>query len=1094
MNAGPAIRAALRGSDPSPEQWEAITHPPVPLAIIAGAGSGKTAVMAARIVWFVEEGHYRAAEILGLTFTNKAAQELEERIVAAFTAMEAPPKDQPLVATYNSFADKLVRDHGVRIGIDPESGLLQKAQAWQLLIEESDKLEPFEDIDTRSLSTIVARTLEFADECSNHLVSPERIAEEERRIVEDATRFHEDVVATAKQRIELAKVVRLYMEAKRRAKRIDFGDQVTQAVEVLEHFPQVALELRERYPAILLDEYQDTNVAQRRLLQTLAPAGHNVTAVGDARQNIFQWRGSTLFNLIDFPKKHFLREGDQPHDYHSLSTNYRSGSKILSVANHIIEQVPAERRPGKPLVPDPVNGEGGVHLRVLSDQYAEAGFIAGEILRLHGGPVATGRPSAEWSDFAILVRRKSHIPAIYSTLKDHDIPVEVIGLSGLLQVPEIVDTMSWLRLLAEPGPTSNRWLARILLGPRFRVHYRDLAILARWATAHNIELADAKKESEGDGGLIVEDETQFDPEDVAFSLLEALDHLDEIDEVPPEARRRLTMARDEIKRLRRKTGGPLLELVRSVISDVGITESIDASTRADAEASRRNLTNFLGVVASFAPVSGEPSLGAFLAYLDAAEDVEETLDLATEVVGNSVKLMTVHQAKGLEFEVVFVPAVASRRNEEGEYVESIFPDTRTTDPTRSYWHLPPSVREDRHHLPAPWTSDDQGRQVPRKEYREDLKARAIEDERRLFYVALTRAKQLLYVSAAWWYERHQKERGPSEFFNEVVEVAGVEHLGEDERPEENPLQALLAEVAVWPPAPPHSVIAERIFPNGYPETLEQLMSGNISNDEIFARLDGSAGALGETQLNDYREVGAMLHRAVQERGATPEGQGLPRSLSATDSARLANQRITASELLRPIPERPTAARRIGTEVHRWIEEQARGLTGLADEEALDLPAEHVEQSTLATFRSNFAEMGYPDRRLAELDTGEPMAEIPFAMKVGDRLVRGRIDAVYETANGDGGLEIVDFKTGREPVSAIPRSPDGIEGDRRSPGIAPDMDQLLIYAAALTRLGLDIRGPLTLTYAYLSTGRAESRTISRDEASGALDRLASALSR
>jgi DNA helicase-2/ATP-dependent DNA helicase PcrA len=818
LSASPAIRAALRGANPSEEQWRAISHDPIPLAIIAGAGSGKTAVMAARIVWMVEEGFYRPSEILGLTFTNKAALELEERIVAAFAALDPQPKDQPLVATYNSFADRLVREHGVRIGIDPESGLLSKAQAWQLLIEEFDQIEPFEAIDSRSMSTVVARALDLADQCANHLVTPERIAEEERRIVEESDRFDEELVGTARQRIELAAVVRIYMEAKRSARRIDFGDQVTQAVEILERFPGVVDELQTRFPCILLDEYQDTNIAQRRLLQKLAPTGHNVTAVGDARQNIFQWRGSTLFNLIDFPAAHFLREGDSPHEYLSLSTNYRSGSKILEVANTIIASVPQERRPGEALVPHEVNGVGQVKVQILSDQLAEAEFMAEEILRLHGQPVNDGRPPTEWSDFAILVRRKSHIPTIYTALKDREIPVEVIGLSGLLQVPEVVDTMAWLRVLSDPGPSSNRWLARILLGPRFRIHYRDLAVLARWATERNIALGEARKQGSEDAGEVqtVPDETRFDPEEVAFSLLEAMDHLDEIEELPPEAGRRLGRARDEIAKLRSLTGGPLLELVQSVIAEVGIVEAIDASTREDAEASRRNLTNFLGVVGGFAPVTGEPSLAAFLTYLDAAEDVEETLDLATDVIGDSVKLMTIHQAKGLEFEVVFVPAVAARQKEDGEYVESIFPDTRTSDPTRSYWQLPPSVREDSRHLPAPWSTDRDGRQVPRKEYKGELKERAIEDERRLFYVSITRAKQLLYVTAAWWYERHQNQRGPSEFLEEVRCIEGVVFSGVDEVPEENRCRLFLPSARCGPrslPTPCRSPsFSQRVIP------------------------------------------------------------------------------------------------------------------------------------------------------------------------------------------------------------------------------------------------------------------------------------------
>lgn len=1076
MTPSPAIRAALRDNDPSDEQWDAIRSDPVPLAIIAGAGSGKTAIMAARIVWMVEAGMYRPSQILGLTFTNKAAGELEDRIHSAFAQMDPVPAETPAVATYNSFADRLIREYGVRIGIDPEVGLLSKAQAWQLLLSEFENVPPFEAIESRALSTVVGTALSLADQCANHLVSPERIAEEDRRILEEAERFEDDVVRASRQRIEYAGVVRAYLDAKRRARRIDFGDQVTQAVEVLERFPEVAAELRERFPALLLDEYQDTNVAQRRLLQKMAPPGHNVTAVGDARQNVFQWRGSTLFNLIDFPTRHFLRAGEVPHEFLSLSRNYRCGSKILEAANRIIEKVPASRRPGEPLVPHPPNHEGAVSLKVISDQYREATYIAGEILRLHGERMHPERDPAGWSDFAILVRRRAHIPPLYQALRDRDIPVEVVGLSGLLQVPEVMDTVAWLRVLADPGPAGNRWLARLLLGPRFRVHYRDLALLARWAAQHNLELTEAKRElSQPRAGrlVLVGDETELEPDQVAFSLAEALDHLDEIEALGPVAIQRLKRAREEILALRAKASGPLLELVQSVIASTGIWEALDASVRDDADSAKRNITNFVSVVANFAPVSGEPSLGAFLAYLDAAEDVEETLDLPTDVAGDSVKLMTVHQAKGLEFEVVFIPSVAARSNGRGEYLDSIFPDTRSSNPMTSYAQLPPSVREDAEHLPSPWVAAEGGAKVPKKksDFRKELVERAIEDERRLFYVAMTRAKQRLHITAAWWYERQSKVRGSSLFFDEVAEIPGVEVAPPDEMPEENPLKELLAQRAVWPPDPPSRIERGGIFPEGYPEALDVLVAGKVSAADLLARLPDPVVAKAEKSLAVHRETIEILKRA-RARGPSQDGQPrLPPSISATQAVALAAGDLTPGDLARPVPEQPSAARRIGVEVHRWIEEQARGLSGLADEEALDAPAAHVERSRLAELRESFATMGFAGRTPARLDTGEPMAEVPFVLKAGGRLIRGRIDAVYETE--DGGLEVVDFKT-------------GVSSERA------EVDQLALYAAALVQLGIPVKGPLTLTYCYLATGNTDSRTISAEAATKALDSVVAGL--
>lgn len=1071
--ASAAIRAALRGYEPSGEQWLAITHPPQPLAIIAGAGSGKTAVMAARVVWMVEEGLYRPSQILGLTFTNKAASELEDRIHSAFAEFDASQVEYPPISTYNSFADRLVREYGVRIGIDPDVGLLSKAQSWQLLMKELENLPPFEAVESRSMSTVIGTAIGLADQCANHLVAPERIQEEDRRILEEPDLFDSDIVRASGQRIEYAGVVRAYLNAKRRSRRIDFGDQVTQAVEVLERFPEVGAELRERYPALLLDEYQDTNVAQRKLLQHLAPTGHNVTAVGDARQNIFQWRGSTLFNLIDFPIRHFLREGDTGHDYLPLSTNYRSGKVILDVANHIIEQVPAERRPGTPLVAHPSNFDAGVSLRVLSDQYAEAEFIAEQISELHGTRTHSEREETRWSDFAILVRRKAHIPAIFQALKDRDIPVEVVGLGGLLQVPEVMDTIAWLRLLADPGPYGNRWLARILIGPRFRIDYRDLALLARWAAAHTLELAEAKRGGATSSGQapIISDETEFEPDEVAFSLWEAVEHIDEIAGLGQAAKRRLAQARDEIAALRPKAGGPLLELVQTVISETGLAEALDSSIREDAAASRRNLTSFLAVVAGFEPVDGEASLGAFLSYLDAAEDVEETLELAADVAGDSVKLMTIHQAKGLEFEVVFVPAVAAQTNDEDKYVHSIFPDTRASNPMSSYGQLPFSVREDAIHLPNPWTTDANGARIAKKknEFKEELTDRAIEDERRLFYVALTRAKQRLFISCAWWYERQSQVRGPSQFFDEVKPITGVEFLGEDPKATQNPLNDLMALRSQWPPDPPHHISPSNLFPEGYARSLEDLLSNKTTPDQLIAHLNPGEADHAGSLIESHRATVEALRAAKRER-ETQIGDRVIGSMSATSAVGITSGSLNIARLLRPMPERPSAAARIGTEIHRWIEEQARGLSGLADEEVLELPAAHVDRSHLESLRGAWREMGYEGRTLGRLETGEPMAEMPFVLKVGNRLIRGRIDAVYED---DGGLEIVDFKTGAEFDP-------------------PELDQLLVYAAALRQIGVALRGPLRLTYAHLATQVKKSRVIDGAEAEAALSQLGSAL--
>jgi DNA helicase-2/ATP-dependent DNA helicase PcrA len=1072
--ASTAVRAAMRGNDPTDEQWLAISHPPEPLAIIAGAGSGKTAIMAARMVWMVEEGIARPSQILGLTFTNKAARELEERIELAFASMDPPPTELPTVSTYNSFADRIVRQEGVRVGIDPESSLLSQAQTWQLLAESLNHVEPFDAIDSRSIASLTKMALGLADQCANNYVTPEQVAAEDRRIIEREAAYERDVLLNSGRRCELARVVRAYQDLKRKRRCMDFGDQVTKAVEILETWPSVAEGLRERYPAILLDEYQDTNVAQRRMMQALAPHGSNVTAVGDARQNIFQWRGSTLFNLIDFPLKHFLRAGGESHRYLSLSDNFRSGSRVVEVANAVIDRVSPDRRPGRPLASVPSNGEGFVGTALLSDQRAEAEFIAGEILKFHGKPVAPGRPVTGWKDFAILVRRKSHMGILYSVLKDREIPVEVAGLGGLLQVPEVMDTVSWLRLVAEPGPTSNRWLARILLGPRFRIHYRDMAVLARWAAGRTRDLAETKKkELPHAEGIAVPDETDFEPDEVAFSLVEALDHLELIPELPPEVLERLLRMRLQLWELRADAGAPLLDLVQRIVSLTGIADALAASPRQDAAASMGNLRQFVSLVANFAPISGEPSLAEFLEYLDAAEDAEDTMELEVTPADDSVKLTTVHGAKGLEFEVVFVPGVAASENAKQEKVYSIFPDERASNPMISYGQLPYGVREDAQHLPNPLTEDAKGNTVLKKkaQFTRELKERAVEDERRLYYVALTRARQRLYVTASWWYERQRRPHGPSVFFEEVAALDAVENLVTAEQPDESPLMAELQARAVWPPVVRNLFEPTPAFPHGPVDALEDLLAGRRTPDELLEALDAEERTSAERMLSDHRHTIAALGAGAEEEARTVKPEERSVSLTASQAVALAAGRITDRQLSRPLPQRPSGAARIGVEIHRWIEERARGLTGLADEEGLDAAGSHVDAGRLAMLKAAWEER-YASRTLATLPGGEPMAELRFVLKVGDQLVRGRMDAVYE--NPDGGLEIVDFKT----------------GDRSE---HPDLDQLTVYAAALRKLKIPLGMSLRLTYAYLSSGEALSREIEVGEIDAALGRLSARLS-
>ena len=1023
------VRAALKGHDPTDEQWRAISHPLEPLYLIAGAGSGKTAVMAARIAWALETQPFSPSQILGLTFTNKAAQELEERVHLALDTMHDESGEDVSVYTYNAFAAGIVRDHGLLVNVEPEAGLLSEAQQWQLILSCLDDLPPFEALEIRS-AYVVRSTLGLAGSVADHMVGLADIEAAADRIL-SMDGVDEKMIDTASKRKELVRAVGAYIGAKRRTARIDFGDQVTKAVEVLEENDEVRESYRRRFPFVLLDEYQDTNIAQRRMLQALIGSNGAVTAVGDARQAIFAWRGATMYNLIGFPDD-FPRSSGTRYEPVSLSENFRSGSHILEVANTVVGRIDESRRPGDPLRAQPGNGTGSVACGLFADERAECEWIAAQCERLHDEPTAEGRDPVQWKDIAILVRRKAAMDMLLQTLEEKEIPVEVVGLGGLLKTPEVTEVVSWLRAL-ETKPAANRWLARILLGPRWRIHYRDLSLLARWAVSQNwtykekLAMGDAEKARD------------VEPGDVGYALAEALGRLDEIEDLGDEAKRRLKAFNGLLTAIRKRSNAPLLELVQEIIRRTGIGDALESSVSRTGPSARQNISNFLDQVAMFAPVEGEASLRSFIAYLDAAEQAEETLEATQPADQDSVKLMTVHSAKGLEFECVFVPSVASAVGKDGGPIYSIFPNTRSSNPLTSYAELPYEVREDAEHLPR--------FEGNLNKFQKAVRERVIEDERRLFYVALTRAKQRLAVTAAWWYGRDKASKGASPFWEEVAQLEDqglVQVVERAELPEENPMFDAMEDRRTWPPAA-RIGMEDPLFDQGWGSAADEIVSGSVTVESLLAALSDDDRVEAERLIAMQSQDLSVIATAMTNE--PPPAPSVPDFVSATSFVRLEKGEVTPWDLVRPLPDRPTIERRIGTEVHRLIEERSRGISTFPDETELDEPSEVAQPGRIGEALEKWAELGYGDRTLATLPSGEPMTELPFALTMDGKVIRGRIDAVYEM--DDGGLEIVDFKTGR------------------SFEVSNEADQLDVYARALKAIGLVAEGQrVVLTYAFL----------------------------
>ncbi|MFJ2811996.1 UvrD-helicase domain-containing protein [Streptomyces sp. NPDC087294] len=795
----------LLGIPFTPEQTACITAPPAPQVIVAGAGSGKTTVMAARVVWLVGTGQVAPEQVLGLTFTNKAAGELAERVRKALVRAGVTdpdiidpdnPPGEPVISTYHSFAGRLLTDHGLRIGLEPTSRLLADATRFQLAARVLREAPGSYPALTRSFADLVGDLLALDAELSEHLVRPEELRAHDAGLLhtlEGAKLTNADlrkIPEAAAARRELAALVARYRSAKRDRDLLDFGDQIALSAQ-LARIPEVGRALRDEFRVVLLDEYQDTSVAQRILLAGLFGdgTGHPVTAVGDPCQAIYGWRGASVANLDDFPE-HFAHPDGRPATRQSLSENRRSGGRLLDLANGLAEPLRALHAGVEALRPAPgAERDGLVRCALLPTHAEELDWLADSVAHL----VNTGTAPGE---IAVLCRTATDFAEIQAALVARDVPVEVVGLSGLLHLPEIADLVAVCEVLQDPG--ANAALVRLLTGPRWRIGPRDLALLgrrARYLVAH--ARVDAGDDRDRRLAQAVEG---VDPAEV-ISLADALDtflelpldtgHEDDTLPFSPQARVRFARLAAELRDLRRSLADPLMDVLHRVLAVTGLEVELSASPHALAARRRETLSNFLDIAASFAAGDGEATLLAFLGFLRTAAQYEKGLDNALPGGENTVKVLTAHRSKGLEWDVVAVPGL----------VTGTFPSTQGREKwTAQGKVLPHALRGDADTLPDLAAWDARGL----KAFQEAMKDHQHTEELRLGYVTFTRPRSLLLGSGHWWGPHQKKPRGPSDFLRALHDHCAAGH-GEIEawadqpaEDDENPVLHRADADQVWP--------------------------------------------------------------------------------------------------------------------------------------------------------------------------------------------------------------------------------------------------------------------------------------------------------
>ena len=990
---------------PSDEQRPIISifdNPLEPAVVIAGAGSGKTETMAARVVYLVANGFARPDQILGLTFTRKAAGELNTRIRKRLRQFQQAADKQGIertfssletaVTTYHSYAGRLLSEHAIRYGIDADVQPLGEAALWmsanKLVREWDDGIFNTND----AASTVVRDLLGLTSMVLEHRVSVDQIRSADEKVLEELAQMtgatNEETRKVAKvlnQRIAMLPMMQAFLEERRKSGELSFDDQIALAADIAVNFADVGVLERAKYPVVLLDEYQDTSQSQVRLLSALFGGGHPVTAVGDPCQSIYTWRGASSGTISAFNANFPKGDGATGKKVYELLTTYRNDKSILALANEISAGVrELEGINVAALKPHEHSGAGDLTCGIFENLEAEATAIAEYFTPLWNNPSRLQPALKVPRTFAVLVRKRAQIALIQEALAKAGIPSEVLGLGGLVHVPEIADLVAMLKIINNPSAGAS--LMRHLTGARINLGPRDIAALGRFARSRSEALS-------SDSRSIVKNIVAGNPasaeadDQFIGSVIDALDEIEKCDKskFSSAGYQRLASFASDLRRLRSRASAPITDLIVEIERYLNLESEVmlrDGGTHG-----RRHLDRFMDEAAKFARSGG--SLSAFLQWLDVASEEEGGLKAgAPEADASVVQILTVHMAKGAEWDVVAVPGLA----------HGTFPGANASDPDN--WitnerHIPFSLRGDADILPTfSWNASTTNAQAKKAidAFAQECVDFKMREEIRLGYVAITRARTHLFCSTSFWRDG-AKPVQPSVLYEKVQQVASqcgtvLSAPTAPESTDRNPAKDIEI-TAQWPQDP----LGDRRA--AFDRTVALVESAAPLN------LDAPAPA----ELAELVEDARAIIAEFEEFKLGARDVALPPRLSTSTLIALHEDPVElARNIRRPMPRAMDEYSHRGTAFHLWIENHFNAKT-LFDDEDFDLITPFEQDQKLEDLKAKWL--------ASEWAKLQPHAvEVPFETVIAGVLVRGRIDAVYQTSNG---FEVVDWKTGSKTL-------------------------------------------------------------------------------
>ncbi len=695
------------------EQKEAVTHREGPLLIIAGAGTGKTTVITRRIAWLISEGLAKTDEILALTFTDKAAREMQERV----DILVPYGYTDIWISTFHAFGDRLLRENALIAGLNPDFKVLTLPEAAVFFREHLFEFplsyyRPLSD-PTRFIEALA----ELFSRAKDEDVSPQDFIKFAKDFLFQSKQKPEDKAQEeeAAQYLEVAGAYAKYQELLAKEGLLDFGNQIYLSLQLLREHPLILKRYQEQFKYILIDEFQDTNFAQYQLAKLLADKYKNITVTGDDDQCIYRFRGAAYSNLLNF-----IRDFPQSKKV-SIIQNYRSGQPILDSAYRLIQFNNPERFEikadiNKRLVGLNKSGLPPQHLH-FDTHASEADHVA-KIIR---EKVVSG--DFKFRDFAILVRSNSDADSFLQALNMQDIPWQFSGNQGLYSRQEVKLCINFLRAVANPSDSLS--LYYLVSSEVYKLNLSDLSLLNHYAKRRNRAL---------------------------YLVFKDLDNnIEELQEVGSASREKVKDILADLEKFmqtsREETTGRLLY---SFLTETGYLKMLAQNQNLENETKIQNLAKFFNHVRDFELVAKEDRVINFVNYLNLLIEARDDPPTAeADLDSDAVNVLTIHKAKGLEFRAVFLVGLVQGR--------------------------------------FPWPKRSRAFELPDCLIKEVLPTGDFhtQEERRLFYVGMTRAKNELYLTSAEDYGGKRLRR-LSQF---VLEALGKDS-SEKEKKKTSALQAI----------------------------------------------------------------------------------------------------------------------------------------------------------------------------------------------------------------------------------------------------------------------------------------------------------------